>query len=351
MTRALASRTCLLACLLAACFAGPSNPKPAIEFTIVPPADNGGPDKLAPVAGRVRGARPNQRVVLFARSGAWWLQPFRSRPFTTIERDLTWKSTIHLGTEYAALLVDPDYRPPVTTDSLPQPGGGVLAVTTIKGSGTWAPPAAKTVTFSGYQWQIVQVPIDRHGHNDCDARNVWVDGDGHLHLVLAERDGRWTSAALILTRPLGYGTYMFTVRDTSHLDAAAALQMYTWDDRADEDHRELNISISKWGNPASKNTQFVLEDENIAQNVFRFSAPSGRLTHAFRWQPGNASFTTVRGADRESAAKPVAHREFTAGVPAPLTTTARISLLYAHESPIPPAGNVEVVVEKFVFLP
>jgi hypothetical protein len=63
----------LLACLLAACFAGHSNPKPAIEFTTVPPADTGGPDKLAPVAGRVRAAHPNQRVVLFARSGAWWV--------------------------------------------------------------------------------------------------------------------------------------------------------------------------------------------------------------------------------------------------------------------------------------
>ena len=62
------------------------------------------PAKLAPVAGRVTGARQGQRVVMFARSGdIWWVQPFRSRPFTAIEDGSTWKNSIHLGTEYAAL--------------------------------------------------------------------------------------------------------------------------------------------------------------------------------------------------------------------------------------------------------
>lgn len=306
---------------------------------------------MAPVAGRVRGAHADQRVVLFAKSGAWYVQPFRSRPFTAIESDFTWKSTIHLGTEYAALVVEPDYRPPVMTESLPAPGSGVVAVATTKGSGTWTPPPPKTVSFSGYDWQIGQVPIDRHGTNEADARNAWVDADGHLHLLLAQREGRWTSSEVRLDRPLGYGTYMFDVRDTSDLDPAAALVMFTWDDRADRNYRELNVSISKWGNLQNKNAQYVLQYEDVAANVFRFSAPSGRLTHSFRWEPGRASFTTVRGGDVASGGRVVAHHEFTAGVPAPATATTTLALLYVHESPSPPAKNVEAVVEKFVFLP
>jgi hypothetical protein len=323
---------------------------PAIEFTVIPPADNGGPEKVAQVAGRVRGATANQRVILFARSGGWWVQPYRSRPFTAIGPDSTFKNTIHLGTEYAALLVGPDYRPPATTDALPSRGGSVFAVATVKGSGSWVPPSPKSLTFSGYDWQIVQTRIDRHGPNDCDARNARVDADGALHLTLAQRDGRWTSAALTLDRPLGYGTYAFTVRDTANLDPAAALSMYTWDDRADQTHRELNISIGTWGNPRNKNAQYVLQFEDVADNVFRYSAPAGRLTHAFRWEPGKASFTTVRGTDI-AATQPVAHRQFTVGVPAPATATVRLALISVAESPNPPAGNVEVVVEKFVFLP
>jgi hypothetical protein len=140
------------------------------------------------------------------------------------------------------------------------------------------------------------------------------------------------------------------VRETSNLDPAAALSMYTWDDRGDQTHRELNISISTWGNPRNKNAHYVLQFENVADNVFRFTAPAGRLTHAFRWEPGKASFTTVRGSD-VAAGQPVADRQFTVGVPVPATATARLCLISVVESPTPPARTVEVVVEKFVYLP
>jgi len=332
------------------CHARTPSSDPAVEFTAVPPADNGGPEKVAPVAGRVRSARAGQRIVLFARSGGWWVQPYRSQPFTAIQPDSTWKNTIHLGTEYAALLVAPEYRPPSTTDALPPRGGAILAVAITKGSGSWVPPPPKTLTFSGYTWHIVQTRIDRHGPNDCDARNVWVDTAGQLHLLVAQREGRWTSAALTLDRPLGYGTYAFTVRDTSKLDPAAALSLYTWDDRGEPTHRELNISISAWGNPGNKNAQYVLQFESLAENVFRYTAPAGRLTHAFHWEPGKASFTTMRGSD-VGAGQQVAHREFIVGVPAPATATTRVCLISVGEAPTPPAGNVEVVIEKFVYLP
>ena len=70
---------------------------------------------------------------MYARSGAWYVQPFVDRPFTTIQVDSTWESSTHLGTEYAALLVDPDYSPPATMDALPSTGGGVLAVAAVEG--------------------------------------------------------------------------------------------------------------------------------------------------------------------------------------------------------------------------
>ena len=41
-----------------------------------------------------------------------------------------------MGTEYAALLVEPDYKPPATTDSLPARSGAVVAITTVVWRGT-----------------------------------------------------------------------------------------------------------------------------------------------------------------------------------------------------------------------
>ena len=40
------------------------------------------------------------------------------------------------------------------------------------------------------------------------SANAWTDSAGHLHLRLAMRDNHWTSAEVILSRALGYGTYV-----------------------------------------------------------------------------------------------------------------------------------------------
>jgi hypothetical protein len=351
------SRAAALAAVFAAmcvfvvgCQGKPAVP-PSIEFSIVPPASDGGPDMLEPIAGRVTGARPGQRIVLFSKGGIWWVQPFTGQPFTTIAGDSTWKSKIHLGTEYAALLVEPGYKPADTVASLPAPGGGVIAVATVKGSGTYTPVVRRTLAFSGYDWEIRQTPSDRGGPNSYDARNAWTDAGGALHLTLSQRNDRWTSAEVRLTRSLGYGTYVFVVRDTSHLDPAAVLGMLTWDDFAvDQNHRELDVEIGRWGDSANKDAQYVVQPHYVAANVFRFLTQAGRLTHSFRWEPGRAAFKTVRGGSVEGKAI-VAMREFTSGVPVPGAEVVCMNLLYFRSSPAPPARDVEVVIEKFQYLP
>jgi len=92
------------------------------------------PNGRLAIEGRVTGARPDQRIVLFARSGAWYVQPYADQPFTAIQAGSKWRSSTHLGTEYAALLVEPGYHPPTAIDVLPVEGGGVLAVAVTKGA-------------------------------------------------------------------------------------------------------------------------------------------------------------------------------------------------------------------------
>lgn len=55
--------------LLSSCRSPGANAAPSIEFTKVPQAAEGGPDKVESIEGRVIGARSGQRIVLFARSG------------------------------------------------------------------------------------------------------------------------------------------------------------------------------------------------------------------------------------------------------------------------------------------
>jgi len=117
-----------------ACRSRPADVAPGIQLTRIPEAAEGGPDRMVSIAGRVSGARPGQQIVLFARAGPWWVQPLADQPFTAIRRDSTWESITHLGTEYAALLVEPGYRPPVRTDELPGIDERVVAVARSKGT-------------------------------------------------------------------------------------------------------------------------------------------------------------------------------------------------------------------------
>lgn len=79
----------------------------------------------------------------------------------------------------------------------------------------------KVLTFSGYEWDVRDIPRDRGGPNDYDPDNAWTDAKGLLHLKLGKRDGRWTSAEVILRRGLGHGTYSFTVGDVESPDQPA----------------------------------------------------------------------------------------------------------------------------------
>lgn len=119
--------------LAGGCRTRQTNVGPFIEFTRVPLAEEGGPDKLDVIEGRVIGAHSELQIVLYARSGAWYVQPFANQTSTQIQPDSRWRSATHLGTEYAALLVEPGYQPPTVTDALPGEGNGVVAAAMVKG--------------------------------------------------------------------------------------------------------------------------------------------------------------------------------------------------------------------------
>jgi len=304
------------------------------------------------IEGRTTGSAPGQQVVIYAHSGIWWIQPFANQPFTNIQPDSTWRNSTHLGTDYAAILVEPGFKPASKLATLPAEGNGVLAVAIAKGKAV-APIVSKVIHFSGYDWNVRAAGSDRGGEpNIYDPENAWVDKDGHLHLRMQQRDNGWSCAEVSLTRSLGYGSYIFVVQDTGHLTPSAVLGLYTLDDfRTDDVRSELDIELSRWGNAASKNAQFVVQPFYVPENVFRFQAPPGVLTHMFRWESGNASFKTVRGSAMSPGASTVSEHVFNSGIPIPANETAHIDLYDFHHSRNSSQQPVEVVIEKFEFLP
>jgi hypothetical protein len=333
--------------LLPACRATP----PAITFTEVPPAAEGGPDRTARIAGGVQGARRGDRIVLFAKSGLWYVQPYLADPFTAIGEDSTWSASTHLGQEYAALLVRGGFVPPATLEALPAVGEQVAAVARVPGTADASGPPPRTVEFSGYRWAVRQIPSDRGGTNDYDPDNVRVDAEGALHLSVAERRGRWTSAEVRLSQALGYGTYAFVVRDIGQLDPATVMAIYTYDDSVPVEHfREMAVTFQRPDRRTRTAGRYVLQPGSVAGNVAGFVVPPGVVTHSLRWEPGRVVFTSNPGGKPALAPSRVGH-EFTVGVPSSGDERVRLALYYRRDSPLPPQGHVEVVIERFQFFP
>jgi hypothetical protein len=340
--------------LFVACQHGVS--KSSIEFIKIPLAAVGGLDNMDTIEGRVIGVRPEQQIVLYAKSGGrWWIQPFARDPlFTKIQGDSKWKNVTHLGEEYAALLVEPSYSPPQSTEVLPATGGAIAAVAVVKGQVADSSSSPKMIHFSGYDWSVRNLLSYRGGSmNSFDPANAWTDENGALHLRVTKNQGGWSCAEVQLTRSLGYGTYLFVVRDTSHLEPSAVFTLFTWDGMVgtDENRQELDIEMSRWSVPNNENAQYVVQPYYIPTNIVRFSVPAGTVTHSFRWEPGLVTFTTYAGAQVTGQAQPLNQHVFTAHVPAAGGEVVRINLYVFGWGKAPLQRENEVVVEKFKYYP
>ena len=119
----------------------------------------------------------------------------------------------------------------------------------------------------------------------------------------------------------------------------------------DENRQELDIEMSQWGVPNNENAQYVVQPYYIPTNIVRFNAPAGVLTHTFRWEPGQATFTTYAGAQVTGRAHPLNQHVFAARVPAPGGEVARINLYVLGWGKVPLRRENEIVVEKFKYYP
>jgi hypothetical protein len=354
----------LASVVLTGCHSSSRNSAPTVAFSKVAAAYQESPYKADitetdyktdTVDGRVSGARPEQRIVVYAKTdGRWGLCRQSDQPFTNIESDGRWKASVHQGLQYAALLVDPTYDPPEQTESLPIVGNNVVALAVVNGEGS-APvlPAPKLLNFSGYQWTTSTGPIFHAGsRNFFDSENVWTDERGALHLRISGSPGKWAAAEVKLTRSLGYGTYKFQLRDVSHLEPSALLTLITWDGVGTEStRRELDIELGRWGYLDNNNVNYVVQPYFVPANFVAFRVPPGLYTHSFRWEPGKVTFSTVAGSGDTTGGRVVKQHVFTSGVPSPEAESVRIGLYVFHQGKIPLKNENEVIIDKFEYLP
>ena len=346
--RCLQAGLVLLFCsALQGCSRGRSLPRAQVIFDQVPPPGRSGTGTVDVLRGHVRGGSAGQRIVAYALGAdTWWVQPTALRHFTAVDGASNWSTVTHLGDRYAVLLVDEAYKPPDQLKTLPAEGGLIEALATVTPSGTRPPP--RQIRFSTYDWTVRQAGSDRNGSPHAySPENVQVDSHGALHLHISKEASGVACAEVALPRSLGFGTYAFTIKETSRLDPAAILDLFTWDEAGtDQERREVDALVSRWGSEAARtNAQFIVQPFFRPANTYRYLAPAGPVTLTLRWEPSKIAFETRAGA------RVIAQHTFTADVPTPATETVHMNLCTFDYGQLLQQTSSEVVLRRFSFEP
>jgi hypothetical protein len=214
----------------------------------------------------------------------------------------------------------------------------------------------RTIRFSGYDWLVktstILVGPGPNYFSDSED-NVWVDDLGRLHLrVTLDADGHWRASEVVLQASLGYGQYRFSVEGPSReLDPNVVLGLFTWQDDPAENHRELDVEIARWGDPAAPNGRYTLQPRHTYD--FETPAVSVPTTHRIDWQPDQVRFQSWEGRDAEppAPAATIAEHQFNTDTPHPGSEQTRINLwLNGGAAPLPDGGR-EAIVSSFEFSP
>lgn len=204
---------------------------------------------------------------------------------------------------------------------------------------------ARNVEFSGRSWRVTNGRLDdpsAPNRFSADARSVWVDSSGRLHLRL-RRDGHaWDSAEVACAQALGYGVYRFALdTDVGALDPNIVVGFFTWSDDDAFANREIDVEFSRWGDPAAANAQFAVQPYALPGHLVRFNVPRGiqRSTYSFQWNRETVTFSGRIDAVLRN------------GVPPPGNARVHINVWLAGARAPIDGREAEVIVENFAFTP
>lgn len=222
--------------------------------------------------------------------------------------------------------------------------------------------AATTINFSGYTWTVKDSGNGTAGPwaNHWSSSNVFVDGNGFLHLKLTKdvSTNTWKSSEVIMTKSLGYGTYQWKIDGrVDNLDHNIVFGLFNYS--GTDLHDEMDIEFSKWGYPDNnKSLNYTVWPEvgvttpKNVEYVQNFTLTGDWSTHRFTRTANSIVFKSLHG-HQDGDTNLFATKTWNA----PGTSISKVSMpvhmnLWLFKA-VPPSNgqNVEVIIREFKFTP
>ena len=158
--------------------------------------------------------------------------------------------------------------------------------------------SARTIDFSGYNWQVKSGGPRGPGPNlwDDGSDSVFVDSRGRLHLNIKEKNNNWYSSEVYINRSLGYGVYEFVVENSSRvdtLDPNIVFGMFLYEN----DEREIDFEWSRWGEPDYDNFSTTVQpwynEGNVVTDNLNLDSRYD-VVHRLEWQADRIIFSVLQ---------------------------------------------------------
>ncbi len=289
------------------------------------------------------------RVVLWAKTNIWYVQPLSNDPFTPIENDGTWSNWTHPWDRMVALVVDQTYEP--TAQRFDHPASDIG----VRGWVEYPEPSIRTVDFSGYIWRVKDFedyPVGP-GPNYFSAQEsaVWVDNDG-LHLRTEYRDGRWHSAEVELDYCLGYGYYTYKLASrVDSLDYHTTFSGFLYEG---DPWEEIDIEWSQVLAGPGNNMQYVVQPWDQPGNIVQFDMTDDESsTHRIEWRSDRIEIVSWSGhSDHPGPGSLINHWIYTGDdIPTPDDEDFHFNLWFYLGYPPVSGESDHVTIHSFNFQP
>ncbi len=287
------------------------------------------------------------RVVLWAKTDRWYVQPLITEPYTAIRSDGSWSNHTNPWDRITALLVDTGYLPLSPREEHPSDDSGVV---------DWdeypEPSPDGYIDWSGYRWRVKKASLTGPGPNafSDDTANVWIDRDDRLHLKIDFRNDRWYCAEIVLDHALGYGVYTFRLDSrVDSLDHNTIFAGFLFDTTAQEFDMEFSHRLA---NPF--NAQFVVQPWYLPGHIDYYDMPAhDQTSFSFEWRADRIIFQSWNGHGLEPQLTTLIHSWTYTGddLPIPHDDRVRFNLyLFGGEPPSGGSGD-EVIITSFEYAP
>lgn len=158
----------------------------------------------------------------------------------------------------------------------------------------WGP---KTLVFGGHSWVVrSDATPSGPGPNLWSGTddNVRLDLQGRLHLRITQRNGQWYCPEVSTAAPIAYGEYSFYVDGrVDLLDPNVVLGLFVYEN----DTSEIDVEMSRWGDPTAQNAQFVIQPGWVPWNTHRFQVDlnGDYSTYRIGWFADRVDFEALHG--------------------------------------------------------